>query len=231
MTSPQSCFHLLAAICLTSCTSLPTAPEPAEFKLSSDEIRQQSKVTRSLGIVDLYADRINSSHDEKGETFHLASGNVLLVKKSTPPIQAKASEILLNSDHAEVRGISVVKKGYLLHFGDSAESRIIIDGVQLRPEGPHSIKRLSNEPPKPSSEPVEEIKAEPVPAPEVPAAEVKPAPEVKSEAKPAPKPKPKRKASAPTPKPKPISKPADTPKIAAPAVDRAKLLQLMREPE
>lgn len=229
MTAPHRHLTLLAALCLASCTSLPTALEPAEFKLSSDELRQQSKATRSLGIVDLYADEIRSSQDEKGETFHLASGNVLLVKNSTPPIHAKAPEILLNSEHAEVRGLSTVKKGDLLNFGDSAESKILIDGVQLRFEGPHSLKRLSNEPPKPSPALAEEIKPEP--APEVPAAEVKPAPEVKPETKPAPKPKPKRKAPTPAPKPKPVSKPTDTSKPAAPAVDRAKLLQLMREPE
>lgn len=216
MTSPQRCFHLLAALCLASCTSLPTAPEPAEFKLSNDELRQQSKATRSLGIVDLYADSIQSSQDEKGRRFHLATGNVLLVKKSTPPIQAKAPEILLNSEHAEARGLSVVKKGDQLFFGESGASKILIDGVQILPQGPHNLKRLSNEPPKPSTAPAEEIKPEPAPSPEV---------------KPAPKPKPKRKAPSPAPKTKPVSKPTAPPKPAAPAVDRAKLLQLMREPE
>lgn len=247
MTSPQRCFHLLAALCLASCTSLPTAPEPAEFKLSSDELRQQSKATRSLGIVDLYADSINSSQDEKGETFHLATGNVLLVKKSTPPIHAKAPEILLNSEHAEVRGLSVVKKGDLLHFGEAAESKILIDGVQVLPKGPHNLKRLSSGPPKPISKPSKEIKAEPLPAPEVPAAKVKSAPEVnpepKSESRPTPKPVAKPQAPKTTPKSKPKATPKPTPakpvakpttpapKPAAPAVDRAKLLQLMREPE
>lgn len=217
MTTPQRCFHLLAALCLASCTALPTSPEPAEFKLSSDEIRQKSKAARSLGIVELYADDIRSSQNEKGEPFHLASGNVLLVKKSTPPILAKASEILLNSEHAEVRGLSVVKKGDILHFGDSAESRIIIDGVQLRPEGSHSIKRLSNEPRKPEPVAAEAVKLEPVPA----------APEIKPESKP----QPKRKIAAPSRKAKPVSKSAASPTPAAPAVDREKLLQLMREPE
>jgi hypothetical protein len=231
MTAPHRHLTLLAVLCLASCTSLPTAPEPAEFKLSSDELRQQSKATRSLGIVELYADEIRSSQDEKGETFHLASGNVLLVKKSTPPIHAKAPEILLNSEHAEVRGLSVVKKGDLLYLGQADESKILIDGVQLLPKGPNSLKRLSNEPPKLISKPSEEIKAEPLP--EIPAAEVKSAPEVKPETKPEtkPAPKPKRKAPSPAPKSKSVSKPADTPKPAAPAVDRAKLLQLMREPE
>lgn len=247
MTAPHRHLTLLAVLCLASCTSLPTAPEPAEFKLSSDELRQQSKATRSLGIVDLYADSINSSQNEKGETFHLATGNVLLVKRSTPPIHAKAPEILLNSEHAEVRGLSIVKKGDLLHFGEAVESKILIDGVQVLPKGPHSLKRLSNEPPKLISKPSEEITTEPQPAPEVPATKVKPAPEVNPEPKPEPKPTPKpvAKPQAPkttakskpkaTPKPapaKPVAKPTTPPpKPATPAVDRAKLLQLMREPE
>jgi hypothetical protein len=246
MTAPHRHLTLLAVLSLASCTSLPTAPEPAEFKLSSDELRQQSKTTRSLGIVGLYADSINSSQDEKGETFHLATGNVLLVKKSTPPIQAKAPEILLNSDHAEVRGLSVVKKGDHLHYGKAAESKILIDGVQVLPQGPHSLKRLSNEPPKPEPVPAEEVKPET--ASEVPAAPITPAPEIKPEPKPEPKPTPKLVAKSQAPKttaklkpkaaPKPTpAKPVATkptppaPKPAAPTIDRSKLLQLMREPE
>jgi hypothetical protein len=220
MTAPHRHLTLLAALCLTACTSLPTAPEPAEFKLTSDEIRQQSKASRTLGIVELFADEIRSSQNEKGEPFHLASGKVLLVKKSTPPIQAKASEILLNSEHAEVRGLSVVKKGDLLHFGEAEASRIIIDGVQILPKGPHSIKRLSNEPTKSVPAADKEIKPEPVP----------PAPEIKPE----PRPQPKRKTTPPNRKPKPVSKPTpkpSPPKPEAPAVDREKLRQLMREPE
>lgn len=220
MTAPHRHLTLLAVLCLASCTSLPTAPEPAEFKLSSDELRQQSKATRSLGIVDLYADSINSSQDEKGETFHLATGNVLLVKKSTPPIHAKAPEILLNSEHAEVRGLSVVKKGDLLHFGEAAESKILIDGVQLRFEGPHSLKKIGAE---------KMVAAEPAPppAPIEPKIQAEPLPEVK----PAPKPPvTRRKAAARQPKPKPVVKPAPSFPKAAP-VDRSKLLQLMREPE
>jgi hypothetical protein len=231
MTAPHRHLTLLAALCLASCTSLPTAPEPAEFNLSSDELRQQSKATRSLGIVELYADSINSSQDEKGETFHLATGNVLLVKRSSPPIQAKASEILLNSSHAEVNGLSVVKKQNQLFFGESDTSKILIDGVQIRPKGRHSIKSLSKTPPKQKPETAEEVKPEPAAVTQ----EVKPiapVPEVKPT--PAPKPQPKRKAKATAPKTKPVSNPTPkptTPKPPSPTVDRAKLLQLMREPE
>lgn len=255
MKSPH--LHFLAALCLASCATstktLPTAPEPAEFKLSPDALRQQAKATRSLGIVDLYADNIRSSQDEKGNDVHLATGNVLLVKKSSTPISAKAGEILLNSEHAEVRGLSVVKKGEELHYGDAAESKIIIDGVQLRFEGPHSLKRLSNEPPKPEPVPAEELKPEPVA--EAPAVPTTPAPEIKPEPKPEPKltPKPVAKSQAPkrTAKSKPKAAPKPTPakpvatkptppatkptppapKPAAPTIDRSKLLQLMREPE
>ena len=235
MKFPQ--LHLLAVLCLASCAALiktlPTAPDPAEFKLSPEELREKAKATRSLGIVDLYADSIRSSQDEKGNDVHLATGNVLLVKKSSTPIHAKAEEILLNADHAEVRGLAIVKKGEELHYGDAAESKIIIDGVQLRFEGPHSLKRLSNELPKPE------------PAAEVPAA---PAPEIKPEPKPEPKPTPKPVAKPQAPKttakskPKAVPKPTPAkpvatkpttpaPKPAAPTIDRSKLLQLMREPE
>lgn len=245
MKSPH--LHLLAVLCLASCAALiktlPTAPEPAEFKLSPEELLEKAKATRSLGIVDLYADSIRSSQDEKGNDVHLATGNVLLVKKSSTPIQAKAEEILLNADHAEVRGLAIVKIGEELHYGDAAESKIIIDGVQLRFEGPHSLNRLSNEPPKLEPVPAEAIKPEP--AAEVPAA---PAPEIKPEPKPEPKPTPKpvAKPQAPktTAKSKPKAAPKSTPakpvatkptppapKPAAPTIDRSKLLQLMREPE
>jgi outer membrane biosynthesis protein TonB len=113
-----------------------------------------------------------------------------------------------------------VKKGDLLHFGEAEASRIIIDGVQILPKGPHSIKRLSNEPTKSIPAADKEIKPEPVP----------PAPEIKPE----PRPQPKRKTTPPNRKPKPVSKPTpkpSPPKPEAPAVDREKLRQLMREPE
>jgi len=248
MKFPQ--LHLLAVLCLASCAALiktlPTAPDPAEFKLSPEELSEKAKATRSLGIVDLYADSIRSSQDEKGNDVHLATGNVLLVKRTSTPVHAKAEEILLNADHAEVRGLAIVKIGEELHYGDAAESKIIIDGVQLRFEGPHSLKRLSNEPPKPEPAPAEEIKPEPVA--EAPAAPTAPAPEIKPEPKPEPKPTPKPVAKPQAPKttakskPKAVPKPTPAkpvatkpttpaPKPAAPTIDRSKLLQLMREPE
>jgi len=214
MTAPHRHLHHLAALCLASCSSLPTATEPPEFKLSSDELRQQSKATRSLGIVDLYADSINSSQDEKGETFHLASGNALLVKRSTPRILAKGSEILLNSEHAEVRGLSVVKKGDLLHFGEAEESKIVIDGVKLHLEGPHILKKAG------AVTAVETVTAPP------PAAETPP------EVKPAPKKQPVKRSPPAISKTKPKTVPRAAPAPAKPApVDRSKLLQLMREPD
>lgn len=237
MKSPQ--LYLFAVFCLVSCTAspqtktLPTAPEPQEFKLSSDAIRQRAKAVSSLGIVDLYADSIQSSRDEKGNAVHLAKGNVLLVKKSSSPIRAKADEILLNSDHAEVRGLAIVKRGEELHFGDAPESKIIIDGVQLRFVGPHSLKRLSNEPSEPQSAPAETIKSGPASEAltdtTIPVTEPKPTP------KPVAKSSAKSKPRA-TSKPKPVT-PAATkpispaPKATAPTIDRSKLLQLMREPE
>lgn len=220
---------------------MPTAPQPAEFKLSDEELRQQAKATRSLGIVDLYADKILTSQDEKGENFYLATGRVQLVKKSSTPIRAKAEEILLNSAHAEVRGQSIVQKADQLYFGETADSKILIDGVQILPQGPHSLKRLGKEPPAPAPVSAEEAKPDLEAKSETqPAPEAKPQPKIQPEetAKPAPKPatktKPKRQATAAakpkTTTPPPAPKPA-APKPTPAPIDRTKLLQLMREPE
>jgi hypothetical protein len=218
MLPPNRLIVLFAALNLVSCVTLPTAPEPPELSRSSDELRRLSKSNHTLGTVSVYADAIRSSQDEKGRSFHLASGDVVLLKKSVPAISAKAPEILLNPDHAEVRGRSVVKKGDQLFFGDSDASKIIIDGVNLRFEGPHSVKRIGPAMPaaKVNEEPKEEMPAKPASAPE-PQVEAKPKP------KPVSKPKPKPVTKPAPAKPAPVTKPAP--------VDRAKLLQLMREPE
>lgn len=235
-------FCLLSALLIAACsTPMPTASQPAEFKLSAEDLRQQAKATRSLGIVDLYADKILTSQDEKGETFYLATGQVQLVKKSSTPIRAKAEEILLTSAHAEVRGQSILQKADQLYFGETADSKILIDGVQILPQGPHSLKRLGNAPPAPASVPAVEANLEPEANPEAqPAPEAKPKPQIQREpaAKPAPKPvtKPKRQArTAAKPKittPPPATNPAAAaPKPTRAPIDRTKLLQLMREPE
>ncbi len=243
MKSPH--LYLFAVLSLASCTSsstsLVTAPEPAEFKLSSDQIRQQAKASRSLGIVDLYADTIRSGEDEKGDTFHLATGHVLLVKNNTTPILAKADEVLLNSNHAEVRGLSVVRKGEELFYGDTPGSKITIDGVQLRFEGQYTRKRLAQEPviSAPVSAVKDQVNSQVPPQAEV----VKPKTAVPSSSKPkgkttqtAVKAKPratvKSAAKPPSVSPAPVpAKPAVNPPKPASQIDRAQLLQLMREPE
>jgi hypothetical protein len=219
MLPPSRLIVLFSVLNLASCITQPTAPEPPELTRSSEELRQKSKATRSLGTVELFADAIRSSQDEKGRSFHLASGSAQLIKKSVPAISAKAPEILLNPDYAELRGRSVVKKEDQLFFGDSDASKIIIDGVQLRFEGPHSVKRIG--PAKAAAKVIEETEEEEV------TAKPAPAPEPQVEAKPKPKP-------VSNPKPKPVTKPAPAkpaPVTKPTPVDRAKLLQLMREPE
>jgi len=237
---------LLSACCLISCQSVSTAPEPAEFSLSSQELQKTYRSWRQVGIASLHAPHMATVKDAQGATAYLATGGAVLVKDSVPAISAKAPEILLTNDVAELRGKSVVKKEGLLYTGDAEDSKIIIDGVFLSFEGPHSTKKLvAPEPesesvvaprPTPASQPAPSLvpapagargsvitrntgsavpKLSPAPAPVVSAAPAKPAP-----AK--PKPTVPKAASQPVaPKPAP-TKPAP--------VDRAKVLQLMREP-
>lgn len=235
---------LLSAACLVSC-STPTAPEPAEFSQSTQQLKRNYARQKQLGIASLHGAEITSTLDAQGQPAYLATGGAVLVKGSVPAITAKAPAILLTKDYAELRGRSVVKKQGMLHTGDAAGSKIIIDGVFLRFEGPHSEKRpAAASEPEPGSGPGVVPASAPapslVPAPGRPTGSVMtrntgstvpklsppPARVVRAApAKPAPtKPKPAT--------PKAPSKPAAaSPGPAKPApLDRTKALQLMREP-
>lgn len=209
------CLPALAtAILLASCSTTSTSPEPVEFTRSVDQLSSTFPDSQQLGIATLYGKDIRSSQDDMGRTSHLATGGAVLVKKSVPAITAKGPEIELDADKAVVLGRSVVKKSGLLYMGETDSSKIIIDGVQILFEGPHTVKRAGParlDPPAPPAV---------TPAPAAP----------KSVARPKP-------ASISKPKPKPVSKPQPKPASVKPApakpapVDRSRLLELMREPK
>ncbi len=247
MSSLYRCLLPLSVCCLVSCGGLPTAPEPAELSLSSQQLRQKYPSLRQLGIASMHSMKVATVKDGQGEAAYLGTGGAVLVKASVPAISASAPEILLTNDIAELRGRSVVKKSGLLYTGDADDSKIIVDGVMLTFEGPHSVKQ----PAAVTSTPALETPAVVAPSSPPPPAQSAAAPAIVNQGRPAPLPvkryvpantsqapaKPKPKATQPKRsqlKPaeaKPAApKPELAPKPAAP-VDRAKVLQLMREPE
>ena len=236
------CLLLLS---LSSC-AMRTMNDPDEFSMSAAQIRRVFPASRSLGTATLHGRTIHSSQDKRGRPYHLAAGGALLVKNSTPRIIAKAPSILLTPDHAQVRGRSVVKKQDRFYLGDADHSTLVIDGVNIRTEGPSSerlttsakppaqkpapapVARAQDKPakpkpvktaPTPAAKPQAAPQKQPTPAAKPQATSPKPAP---AKVKPAPAPAPKPQSVPP--KPKPASKPAPAP------VDRAKLLKMMREP-
>lgn len=211
--------------------------DPDEFSMSAAQIRRVYPASRSLGTATLHGRTIHSSQDKRGRPYHLAAGGALLVKNSTPRIIAKAPSILLTPDHAQVRGRSVVKKQDRFYLGDADHSTLIIDGVNIRTEGPSSERLAITSPsakppaPKPAPAPVaraqdKPAKPKPVKTPPAPAAKPQAAKPQATPPSPKPAPAPEPKPQSVPPKPKPASKPAPAP---AP-VDRAKLLKMMREP-
>lgn len=245
MFSIHRCFLplSLSVSCLVSCSS-PTAPEPAEFRLSAQQLQRDYARHQQMGIASLHAPQISRIQDAQGQTAYLATGGAVLVKSSLPLITAKAPEILLTNDYAELRGRSVVKKAGLLYTGDADDSKITIDGVQLNFRGPHSVRQPVVAPdtkPQPAQEPVAAPPAPPASVPAVSAPSGRSvvsrntapaAPSLTLPAKPVVRPAPVNPVPV-KPAPKAAIKPAaaPTPAPAKPApVDRARVLQLMREP-
>ncbi|MDZ4403721.1 hypothetical protein [Prosthecobacter sp.] len=213
------CF-LAATLGLSSC-STPTAPEPAEFKLSPAGIRQQFPATRTVGVVELFAKEIETTRDEQGVETHLATGGALLIKQAIDPIWAHAPSILVTPDFAEVRGKATVKKDQQLYIGKEDSTKFIIEKSDIIPTGPHAIRAIASVVNAPATTEPENL----TPPVQEPSAEVATKPEP-----PQPLPKPARKAvSKPAAKPKPAP-PPDKPK-SLPADERAKLLNLMRAPK
>lgn len=215
---------IVSVLSLCSC-SLQTAPVPEEFKLSLEALGQQYPAARSTGIARLFAHEILTTRDEFGRETHLASGGALLVKKYADPIQAKAVCILITPDYSEVRGKSIVKKGDRLYLGQDDSAKIVIDGVQIKPEGACLVRAVAPEEAKPSpASPAESVPAGSDEKQIEPTPPVKESVVAKSKVVPKPKTKPssvasKTKSSTSDPKAKPL-----------PASDRAALLKLMREP-
>lgn len=189
-----------------------------------------------------------------------STGGAVLVKNYTPPIYAKGQEILVTPDHAEVRGRGIVKKDGRLYVGESESAKIIIEAGMVRTEGPVSLRRIGAEM-TPDAVATVQPQAEPTLAALVPPQLAQPevaasTPELELPVRSRPavkKAAPKRPAastvSAPTPAPEPVAKkapippqpapaakpqPAPAPKPAekpAPAVDRDRVLKMMRTPD
>jgi len=214
---------LLAAVTsLNSCSSIhivTTAPEPEEFKLSAEALTQKYHAMRKTEDGRLYAQEIQTTRDEAGQKTFLASGGAVLVKETEPPVLALAPSISITPEYAEARGKATVKRSDRLWIGKDDSTKIRIEGTEISLEGPVIIRAAADDPPeKPETEkaeeaaPAKEKNKEDAPK----AAPSPPAPEPAKE-----KPAAAAKPSSPPPAPKPK---------AAPAVDRARVLNLMREP-
>ena len=216
---------LSLAACSSPTLTMPEpGQEPEAFSMSERARRSHFPKVQNIGVVELSGSRIQARPFKKAndEQEYLATGGALLVKRLESPIYAQAPEILVTPDAAEVLGKSVVKKDGRLIIGESDETKIVIDGTQVKVEGPHSIREISSgvtksvvSAPKPEEAPVK-VKAEP--APKVVAA---PKPSAKPEVKKVVKatPPPAVPAAAPIKKAAeaPVKKPAaEAPVVKAP---------------
>lgn len=260
---------MVAASALMSCTSSSSRSasqglDPDVFALSDQARRSRFPQSQRIGVVELSGRRVQErafkgSADEKE---YLATGGAFLVKRLDRPVYASGDQILVTPEAATIRGprAMVQQADGRIWVADTVDSQIIIDGTQIRAEGPHRIETAAS---------LKASLAAPAPAPVVAPAAQAPAPvvAVKKEVEktapvapaPAPKPAPakvavaapKLQAQAALPKSvnaapaKPKSKPkpaatataarapsASKPAAAAPApkVDRKELLNLMRDP-
>lgn len=224
--------------------------DPDIFSLSEQSLRSRFPQSQRIGVVELSARRIqtrsfNNSADEKE---YVGTGGAYLVKYLDTPVYAYGEEIVVTPDAATIRGPGAMAKqadGRIL-VGDTVDSTIIIDGTQVRAQGPHRIEtvaslKVAHSAPSPvetafvqpdadagANKKEDKTLVAPVETKRVSAP--KPSPEL------APKPRvtanrSKTSPVAAAPKPKPVA-PATKPKppASAPQVDRKKLLNLMREP-
>ena len=146
---------LAAATSLSSCT-LPTAPEPPEFKLSDKALRQQYHAKLKSDDFRLYADEIQTTRDESGSESHVASGGALLVKDSIPPILAMAPSISITPEATEVPGKSIVKKNDRLYMGQNESTKFRIVGTAISLRGDYLVRGIA-------PEALEEVEASPPP--------------------------------------------------------------------
>lgn len=238
---------LAAATSLASCNIVTTAPEPPDFKLTPKALSQKFRATRKTGSVSLYANEIQTTKDEWGRETHKASGGALMVKETNPPILAQAESISITPEFSEALGQATVKKNDRLFIGQDDSTKIRIDGSEIILQGPVAIREVAKEDEAPKTTEDEKTEAAaPAPEKEAPKASTPPEP-VQEKAKPKPVSKPKDTSRPPAKKPTPAkttppaktspppAKPSSPPPAAAkpkavPPVDRARLLNLMREP-
>ena len=241
---------LAAATSLSSCL-VTTAPEPPDFKLSAEALNHKFRAMRKTGAVRLYANEIQTTKDEWGRETHKASGGALLVKETNPPIMAEAESISITPEYSEALGKATVKRNDRLFIGQDDSTKIRIDGGEIILKGPVVIREVAKEDEAPKTPEKDKTEAA-APAPEKEAPEASPPPEpVQEKAKPKTVSKPKdagpppvkkttpAKTTPPAKKPTPAktippakkpAPPAAAMPKAVPAVDRARLLNLMREP-
>lgn len=246
----------LTALVMTACSSGPHISDPKVFDLSTSARRAHFPRVQNIGVLELSGSRITSRpfQGSLDQVEYVATGGAMIEKRLTPPIFAQGEEILVTPDAAIISGQqAMVKKGSQLLKAESSSSRFIIDGTQVKTEGPHSIQDLVNgkttfigTPPRPASIAAQpEFPQSPASKPAVSEAPKKPQPAAPNVATETAKPKPQAQPK-PTPTPaakpkvvqapaKPVTSPATAPKTQpspkpAPAADRQKLLNLMREP-
>lgn len=199
---------------------------------------------------EIAADRISAqAQDAEGRPQRAeAAGNVYVRVPESDVIEALADQSLLSAEGIELRGWPALRRAKSQVFATERETRIIVQGNQLRLRGGHAFSPREPAParsvaPKPSA--VRPVAARPAPKPPVAAAPkpatVRPVPATKPilpAAKPAPKP---AAVPANAAKPKPVPVPAAKPKPAAksqaakpaPAapVNRTEVLKMMRAPQ
>lgn len=133
-----------ATISLSSCL-VTTAPEPSDFKLSHEVLSRKYAASRKTGVVRLYAQKIETTRDQWGRESHRATGGSLLVKGSSQPIFAEASNISVTPEFSEAFGRSTVKKNDRLFIGQDESTTIRIEGAQIIPHGPVLTRRVAME--------------------------------------------------------------------------------------
>ena len=227
----RALLSLSAVSLLLSCAT-PQTPAVATsdiFDLTEEQRLSRFPKVQKIGVVDLSGSQIKTRpfSGAKDEKEYLATGGALLVKHLKAPIEAYAPEILVTPEAAILRGLqaSVRQSGRLI-TAESEETEFIIDGEQVKINGPHIIRNQGEAKISLVAGAAKKLEtATPKVAPKkttVPAQVItRPQPSPTSEVVAAPKKSVVKQAAKPATKP--------VVKSAAP-VDRKELLNLMREP-
>lgn len=230
---------------LPQCSSGPSrqqARTAADFPAGLAEARASRPAYAVLANgTEIAADRISAqAQDAEGRPQRAeAAGNVYVRVPETDVIEALADRALLSAEGIELRGWPALRRAKSQVFATEPETRIIVQGNQLRLRGGHAFSQRDPAParstaPKPSTVRPTAARSAPPAAIAPPAAApkpvtVRPAPSVKT-ALPAAKPKP---VTVPAAKPKPAAKPQPAKPAATPAapVNRTEVLKMMRAPQ